>query len=133
MKKRDRKTLARYIRQAADALELRDWTFDLMRKPSEEDAYAMVWPTYGQRNARIAFCANFRDLEPELQRGTVVHELIHCHLAALQSQMENDLDGHLSSVAESLFFRSVRRNLEYAVDGLERAIAPCLPLIDWPV
>lgn len=123
MTKRDRKLLAKYIRQAADHMALRDWTFELKAEPAEPGCYAMVWPVYGQRHANIAFCENFRTLDPEVQRGTIIHELIHCHLAVLQSQMEDDLEGELSRQADAVFFKSVRRSLEFAVDGLERALS----------
>jgi hypothetical protein len=129
--KRDRKLLAKYIRQAADHMALGDWTFELKPEPSDPGTCAMCWPVYGQRHASLAFAANFRSMDPDIQRGTVVHELIHCHLAPLQSQVEDDIEDYLGRSA-TLYLQAVRRNIEYAVDGLERAIAQHLPYIAWP-
>lgn len=131
MRKRDRKLLARYIREVADHMELRDWCFDLKADPTEPGCYATIWPVFGQRLATIRICENFRTLDPVTQRGVVVHELIHCHLAPLQSQLDSDLDDILGGQANALFWRSVLRNLEFAVDALEKCIAPQMPLIGW--
>lgn len=130
--KRDRKALAHYIRWVADHLELRDWEFDLEREPSEDDCWATVTPTYGKKHAAITVAANFRELAPYKQREIVVHELVHCHLAQVQSQVEDDLEEQLSKSTDAIFFAAFRRNVEYAVDGLSKALAEHFPLIAWP-
>jgi hypothetical protein len=133
VKARDRKTLGRYCRTVADRMELRDWHIDVMHEdPSDETAYASAECIYGQKRVRLRFCPEFRDLAPIVQRHVVVHELVHCRMAAVQSQAERDLEDHIGRLADSLFFRSFRRNLEYAVDALSVAIAKHTPLIDWP-
>jgi hypothetical protein len=128
----ERKALCAYIRWVGDAMELRDWTFELLRDPAEDGCFAVVRPIFGQKLALISVCQNFRQLDRKKQREIVAHELIHCHLAALQSQLEDDLEEHLGKASYALFFESAKRNLEYAVNGLEMAIAKHLPLIKWP-
>lgn len=132
MTKRDRAELGRYIRWVADAIGLRDWELDLMLEPAEEGHVAEVDPTFGRRHAELRFCAKFRERDPEAQRNAVVHELVHCHLAPLQSQVEDDLDQLLGKPADLVFSLAFRRNLEYSVDALAEAIAEHMPLIAWP-
>lgn len=140
MRKHDRKELGRYVRYVADEMGLRDWHLELLAEPPDGQAIgddhitlADVSPSPGRRHATIRFCADFRELNPETQRMAVVHELVHLHLAPLQHQCENDLSAEmLGGPASHVFFCGFRRNLEYAVDAMTCALAPHLPLIDWP-
>lgn len=141
MRKRDRKELGRYVRWVADEMGLRDWHFDLDVEPPDDPemyegqqrAFADVCPTPGRRHAKMRFCEDFRfGLTADQQRMAVVHELVHCHLAALQHQCECDLDPLLGRPAITVFFNGFRRNLEYAVDGITAALTPHFPPIAWP-
>lgn len=137
MTKRDLKELGRYVRWIADEIGLRDWTINLCADGTEtedeaERALAEIDCCSGRRQARIDFCDDFRDIKPEDQRMAVVHELVHCHLAAVQEQCEHDLVDLIGRPADAVFTRSFRRNLEYAVDGITSALAPHMPLIEWP-
>lgn len=133
MNRRDRKALGSYMREVADRMELRDWHLDLSHDPpAQDDAYASCEPIYGQHRTVLRFAHGFRDRDPEDQRHTVVHELVHLHLAALTSQVEHDASELLGSTADSVFWNGARRNLEYAVDGLAHAIARHIPIIEWP-
>lgn len=132
MRKRDRKALGEYCRDVADRIELRDWHIDLSHEPAGDPAWATSECIFGRRRVVLRFCEEFRSLTPDDQRNVVVHELVHCHLAALQSQLERDLERHLGLGADRVFFDSARRNLEYAVDGLASALAKHLPPIEWP-
>jgi hypothetical protein len=132
MNKRDRKALCEYIRWVANEMELRDWRFELMRNPCGDDNLAVIHPVYGQKHATLYVCKNFRELDSPRQREVIAHELVHCHLAALQSQLEDDLRPALGEHTYSLFFAAAKRNIEYATNGLEMAIAKHLPLIEWP-
>jgi len=132
VKPKERKALGKYIRWVADEMELRDWHIDLMRESAEKGTLAQVHPTFGRKHVEVRFCARFRALPPEEQRNTVVHELVHLHTAAMQSQVEKDLEQHLAQGTDRVFFDSFQRNLEYAVDGLANALAKHMPLISWP-
>lgn len=133
MKKKDREELKRYIRWVANEMLLADWTFDVKwESPSDPDALANCTPIFGRKRATLRFCDDFRNLVADEQRDTVVHELIHCHFAPAQCQVEKDLERHLGVQADQLFFESFKRNVEYAVDGLAGAIAKHMPLIEWP-
>lgn len=117
-----------YARPLADDLGLRDWTLTIQRTDEDEsrqgsEVIATCYPTYGRKHAEITLHPPFWALTPEDQKHALIHEFIHCHLAALQHQVEHDLKDHFSDSAYAAFFDSFRRNLEYAIDGLAAEIA----------
>lgn len=122
-----------YVRQVADTLALRDWTFRLERdQPCPDDAGAQINCLDGRRHALLRINRDFRDEEPGEQRHQIVHEVIHCHFAAAHHTVELDVKQALGEAAGSLLDRLFSRSVEYAVDGLAQAVAPTFPLIDWP-
>lgn len=131
MTKRDSKALGQYIRWIADEIGLRDWTLHLLDETADEDCNAQTRLIFGRKLASIRVATEFRELEPERIRQTIVHELVHCHFAAATNQVEHDLSEHLGSQASNLFFAGFLRNLEYGVDAVAGALAPHMPLIDW--
>lgn len=131
MTKKERKALGLYIRWVGDAMELRDWTFELSRKEPDTDAFATVTPTYGRKIAVIDLCPDFRAMAPEKQRHVIVHELVHCHLEPAASMVRSDLEKHLGETTDRVFWDGFKRQVEYGVDALASAIAKHMPLIDW--
>jgi hypothetical protein len=132
MRKRDRKALGRYIRWCADAMELRDWTIELMHDPCEPDCNASVEIVYGRKFARVFVNQDFRAYDPERQRHTIVHELVHLHLESACSMVRNDLEHYLPRPVDHVFWEGYKRQVEYGVDALASAIAKHLPLVEWP-
>lgn len=136
MKKKQKKAVKAYIAGIAGRMGLTDWCFLLSVEEQEvhgEGLNTLAWvsTTPGRRHAVVHIGPDFADLSPETQRMTIVHELIHCHLAPMQDQVENDLEPHLGRAADQLFSDSFRRNLEFSVDAMATAWAEDLPLIDW--
>lgn len=122
-----------YVRRVADTLALRDWTFRLERdQPAPDDCGMQTNCIEGRRYAVIRVNCEFRADSPEEQRHHVVHELIHCHTAAAHHIIELDAKQTLGEAMGSLLERTFGRSIEYAVDGLAQAVAPMLPLIEWP-
>lgn len=132
MSTRERAALGRYIRWVANALGLRDWTFELLKDPCDDDCWAVCSPTYGRKLAKLSFSSDFRGHDPSSQRATVVHELLHCVFAAEQDHVRTHLPRHLAQSTYDVFQDTYRQMHEYAIDGLAVAIAPHMPLIKWP-
>jgi hypothetical protein len=130
--KRQRRALAEYIRWVADALELRDWTITLDHEPCEEHLMGHVHCTNSARNLSIAVNASFLDYTPEDQRETIVHELVHAHWETCWKMIQGDLGDALGKPVYYVFCDSYRRAMEYGVDGLAKALAKHMPLIEWP-
>lgn len=132
MTNRERKILGEYCRDSADAIELRDWHIDLSKEPCDEDSCAQSRCRYGQKRIELRFPDDFPTASsPEDQRDTVIHELVHAHLDPPWKLLDEDVFGLLGREARALVVAEFTRSIEYAVDGLSRAIAKHLPLIDW--
>jgi hypothetical protein len=114
-----RERWAPYVRALADLLHLKDWEILISpQAPAGDDAIASIQPIYGRKSALLRLSEGFlTDSGPE-QRHTLVHELVHCHLAHLQRLLESEQ--HDTAGA--------RLAIEYCVDGLADAVAPLLPL-----
>lgn len=140
MKKKDRRAFGQYVRWIADSMGLRDWYIDVHFSLDEDASdygtnhirMAQVEPTYGRKHAVVTVVPDIRDYDLEKIRMVVCHELTHLHLAALQDQCERDLENIVGKLADEVFYKSFRRNLEYAVDGIASAWAESFPMIEWP-
>ena len=127
-----------FVRPLGDKLGLRDWSFDVRRSDEEqsrhpgEQVIATCHPYYGRKVAEITLHPLFFELAPDRQRHALIHEMVHCHLAAVQNQVEEDLKEHFSDSAYSVFFDSFRRNLEYAIDGIAETFAELATQIPEP-
>lgn len=132
MRATDRKVLLAYVRSTADALGLKDWTFEVLADPCEDDCLAHVNPCEGRRVATICFSGDFRERKQVEQRETVVHELLHCHHVAAADIVRLDLIKQLSQSTYDVLWFGFKRQLEYMVDALASVVAPHLPVIDWP-
>lgn len=127
--------LGDYVRRIANALALRDWRFTISDEPCDKDAFACILATAGRKRAGINFAWNFRNLDPEEQRHTVVHELLHCHFASVNDLISIDLGrvSFLSDHEHDGVFIPFKRLMEYGIDGVADGISDLFPLIDWGV
>lgn len=132
MKKRDRKALVTYIRSTADQVGLKDWEVVLSDEPAAEGKAASVQAAFGRKFARILIGKGFRGEAPEDQRDTIMHELVHLHLEPAADMVYRDLEKILGRPADAVFTNGFDRQLEYGIDALAGALAPHLPLIEWP-
>jgi len=120
----------RYIRWVGDKLGLRDWTFTLNRfpLPADSQVIACVDCVFGRRRASVTLEIHFAELDPETQRHTLVHELLHCHLDTLHSLWCNELPGIMGAAAWAVLDNASRQQIEFAVDGISDFLAPQMPL-----
>ena len=142
MKARDRRELERYVRWVANEMGLRDWTLQvavakkIKRSPKTPDGQewgATCCPTPGRKFALITFAAERRDDDLEDLRVTVVHELVHCHFYGVWDTIRRDtLDLIDAQETYDTLIKGVERHMEYGVDAVAEAIAPRMPLIEWP-
>lgn len=110
-----------YVREIADRMGLKDWRITIEDKPPENpNSQASIWMAYGQRLARLYLSEAFLNESPEERRDTIVHELVHLHLAPA-----NDIAGESMPAAVKPAYE---RMFEYAVDALTKCICPAIPL-----
>jgi hypothetical protein len=120
------------MRWIADEIELRDWTITLADEPCDSDYTAKINCIEGRKHAVIAFNPEFREMDPDDQRQTIIHELVHAHHAICWRMVQSDLIQPLGQETYNIFADSYRRGMEYCVDAVADALAKHMPLIEWP-
>lgn len=127
------KALGRYVRDMANRLGLRDWLIMLHREPPpDQSAGAYVEATPNRKYADIWVCRDFRDLPAETQRHYVVHELLHLHFCDAGDHLcDLVAGGILSQASADQAGNTLKRVIEYGVDGVAYEIARLYPLIPW--
>lgn len=98
-----------------------------MHTPCDSQYQASIAPVYGRYHASLSLCWNWGTLTPEIQRETIVHELLHLRLLPVDSAFDHikqALSKRHRAAAESAHIQSI----EFAVDGIACAIAPFYPL-----
>lgn len=125
-----------YVRQVADLLGLRDWTFEVECREVPADGEHGVGgecrPIPGRRKAHISLFDAIWSLGAVEQRNTVVHELIHCHFAETDTYLQEMGDNRLLSrdVADILRL-SIGNAVEFGVDAMTTLLAPLMPAVPW--
>jgi hypothetical protein len=123
----DRTELARYIRDLADRLGLKDWEYLLSEDPPHDAAWASIEPIEGQKLGVIRLCPDWDNRDDDGRRLTIVHELLHSHQAMALDIVRIDLLKHLAQSTYDVFQVTHRRAMEYANDAVARVLAPLMP------
>lgn len=142
MTEEQKEILLKWLRDTADSLNLRDWTFDIMfdeviesnHDPSSTMvAGAEVSAIYGRKHATILFPKDFIEVDGPTQKMIVVHELVHLHFNAMRDVIRLDLY-ELETMSRPTYlalFKNFDRHLELGVDGLATMLAKGFPDIPW--
>ena len=135
-----------YIDTIADLMGLGDWDIVLhfklpqaaraQMRGSSDDYDAWLEPVDGRRAAALWLPPNWYAASPADQRHTIVHELLHCHHAAEELLVRDELEHLLESFAVDVLHVPIHRwwsqANEYAVDAISVAWAAMLPQPAWP-
>jgi hypothetical protein len=118
-----------YIADVQRRMLLADWKVVLSGKPPEAlKAWAAVERIPGQHLAYIHLSDGFDKLTRTEQRHSVVHELVHLHLAPVMFHIERQTGGADNDQWKAAIECAHITHEEYAVDDLARIIAPHMPL-----
>lgn len=132
MSRKDFARYGQYVRDRADNLGLRDWTFTLkhVALDPDDDALAMIETTYGRRFATITLGYHFHTEKPEIQRHTVVHELLHVWFDQVELPVREGeaIWALVGKPAGKVLFHQVRNAVEHGVDAIATAISDGFPL-----
>lgn len=121
-----RYTLA--LRWMADQMGLRDWTVSLDFTSEEmEGVYATCTCPDNRKFATVALCAEWQEMHPEDQFQTLAHELMHCHLIALQTTLDTVIEPLLSGHQWNITQTLLHNNIECVVDDVGIAWASSMP------
>lgn len=122
---------ARYLRDIADLLGLRDWTVEAEHEPCPPDHLCEVRIPHERRELHVSFCSDFDELEAVEQRHAIVHELVHPHLSGIWSAVEDGAREAFGGMAYRVYAASVRREVERSTDALAAVVAAYLPEPEW--
>lgn len=127
------KRLGEYCRTIADQLWLRDWTVEIIRKwvNDDEDVMARCDPHATRDIVTIAVSTDFFELDKQVIRSTIAHELLHCHHARVSDIVKLDLLSELPQHIYSFMWSGFNRQIELMTDRLSCIVSPHLPLPSW--
>lgn len=116
--------LEQWVRRAADRMGLRDWAIQISRHMSgQPNVWAESFLADHREDEWIALGKDFVEREPEAQRWTLVHELIHCHFQPVTRMAERLWENELGARTEATIDTAVSIVEERCIDRLARAIA----------
>jgi hypothetical protein len=121
-------TVAAYVRLVADLCDLRDWDIFVYVGNVGDDLLATCEAVYGQRRAKINLASNWQSMDADDFRATVVHELVHCHFAALDHTVSEMTSAAFPRRFGKLFEAAYTVQVEYTVDALSLVLSKLLPL-----
>lgn len=118
-----------YAQDLASMMGLTDWTITVKTdSPSDDDNMAEIDCIYGQRVGRINLNDEWDGYTPEVQRDTLVHELVHAILAPY-SQMADDMLDSLGSTQQANTAKAALSNVEeWVTDAIALAWGQHLPM-----
>jgi hypothetical protein len=117
-----------YVAATAEALGLHGWELIIKwDEPASDDANAEVAVVEGRNAATIHPGLELDQMTKDEMARVVIHELLHCHLAASKYMMMASIKEHVSpSVLKSTEAQASLME-EYVVDRLSSALADWLP------
>lgn len=116
-----------YIADAAERLNLKQWTIVVSDNLPPDDAYADVEASTNLWQATIRLSEDFWKEKPESQRRIVAHELIHLHYAGVE-RLVNQLESSLGSIAFDIVNSIWDVESERGADSLSFPLAEILPI-----
>jgi predicted metallopeptidase len=124
MDKKTKKRIKVFVKDLQKALRLKDWTITVnFKEKAGSDAYAVIDPLAESRHAEVRVSKKFLDLSEEIQRQTLIHELMHCHLFFIDGAMAHVFEKTLSKKQRKIVDRVLTTEIERATDSLADAFA----------
>lgn len=114
-----------YIQDLSRMMNLDNWDIYIGREASAAHTLASVHPVYGRHIAVIAVSKDWWSFTPEIQRNTIVHELIHV-IHNRQTEVIR------TTPMSTGLWRTFERETEMMVDHLTIVFASFLPMPPTP-
>jgi hypothetical protein len=126
-----KRVLVNYIRDAADKMGMKDWSFDISARDPLSGAIASTEIWGDSHTATVWIGKTFWKYGPRMQREVICHELVHWHTDKLYRAAREVYRNVLGREAFELSLAALKQVHELTVDGIAAAWARTLPLIDW--
>ena len=126
----------RYVNKLKNMMGLSHWTILVQAKPCSPDALGETEVVHGQHLAKMYLHKDFRKDTPEDVRATIVHELLHCHMAvieeAVNEMLKPDSDDQKSKAVHKMVTSLIDYECERIIDSLSESMGKWMPIPDMP-
>jgi hypothetical protein len=124
--------LKAYVVKLQQELRLAHWNINFEGVYCPDTSMAEIVISPAQHTAEISLCKGWRKWNPSVMRSTIAHELMHCHVNAINEIAEE----HLEELAPKTFAER-KKGMDYVnervTDALAEMVAPHLTLPKIPV
>jgi hypothetical protein len=128
--------VVRYVNKLKNMMGLSHWTILMQAKPCNVDALGETEVVHGQHLAKMYLHKDFRKDTPEDLRATIVHELLHCHLAVIEEAVDEvlkpDPEDAKSKAIHKMVLSLIQYENERVIDSLSESMGKWLPTPDMP-
>jgi hypothetical protein len=121
-----------YVKKLQGEMKLAHWQIEFENHYCDDSAFAEISVLPAQHSATIALCKTWRKWSPSVMRSTIAHELMHCHLNAINEIAEEHLE-ELSPKTFPMRKKGIDYVNERVTDALAEMIAPHLSMPRMPV
>lgn len=124
--------LKEYVRRLQSELKLSHWNVTFDNTYCSDISLAEIEISPAQHTAKLSLCTDWRKWNASEMRSTIAHELMHCHVNAINEIAEE----HIEELAPKTFAER-KKGMDYVnervTDALAEMIAPHLTLPRLPV
>jgi hypothetical protein len=125
--------LEHWLRRQADRLGLRDWAIRMTaHAPTNENSWAESHIQDNSEETVVAVSKDWLTQDPEEQRHSLTHELLHCHFYPVTRMAERLWSSELGRRTEAVIEMAVQITEERALDRLARALSQLLESVEVP-
>lgn len=104
-------------------LGLTHWDVTVPEQPADEDYDAYIVWVPGAREAKLLLGPDWAEKTDESRLHTIVHELVHLHLADICDAISKDLPKLLGEPMFLAFWGQWERQMEHATNAISKAWA----------
>lgn len=116
-----------YVKKLQGEMKLAHWQIEFEKHYCGDDAFAEISVLPAQHSATISLCKTWRKWSPSVMRSTIAHELMHCHINAINEIAEEHLE-ELSPKTFPMRKKGIDYVNERVTDALAEMIAPHLSM-----
>jgi hypothetical protein len=130
-----KKAVTEHLSALQPKLRLQEWTIKVRwDKYSDEfdDAYATNTPLGDSRHCEVRFSKKFLELDSEEMTQVIIHELMHCHLFALEDYTTDVVEEIAPKRIAAVFNIGHNKLTETTIDAIADAFTGLLPVIVFP-
>ena len=131
-----RRYTVNYLAKLQSLIRLNDWEITVDFTPVNDDmdfeSFAEITPALSARRATLRFGRKFFSIPSNEQRQTLLHELIHLHLAAIHEMASDTVTALSDEKGFAAFNGAYDVAMEITTDGLADAFAPLLEPFELP-